>query len=182
MHRAPTPTLALTMAALLSTLPLGACTSDQHRRSDPPMIHHEVAQIEAMLNDWHDAASKADEARYFGHMTSNAVFIGTDDTEYWTGPQFKDFAHPYFSKGKGWTYHPHDRHVYWYDPATDVAWFDEKLDNDKYGRCRGAGVCVRTGGEWKLAHYTLSFPVPNDAAADVVRTIKQFEAAASPAK
>ena len=35
-------------------------------------------QVAAVLDDWHQAASVADEARYFGHFAPNGVFIGTD--------------------------------------------------------------------------------------------------------
>src|SRR5438067_6674996 len=39
------------------------------------------AAINQVLDDWHDAASKADEERYFGHFANGAVFLGTDATE-----------------------------------------------------------------------------------------------------
>ncbi|MCC6428807.1 MAG: nuclear transport factor 2 family protein [Phycisphaerales bacterium] len=130
------------------------------------------AEIDALLNDWHDAASKADFARYFGHMTPESVFIGTDAGEYWTGQQFKDFAKPYFDQGKGWTYIPHDRHIYIADDR-QTAWFDEKLTNAKYGETRSSGVCVLRNGRWKITHYTLSFAVPNDAAEAVVKIIRE---------
>ncbi|GMV27652.1 MAG: hypothetical protein AMXMBFR58_36830 [Phycisphaerae bacterium] len=137
----------------------------------------DVADINALVDDWHDAASKADFNRYFGHLSTEAVFIGTDDTEYWKGRQFRDFANPYFSQGKGWTYVPVERHVYVSDNR-ETAWFDEKLDNEKYGRCRGTGVCVLTPGGWRIVHYTLSFPVPNDVAEPVVKIIAEHARAA----
>ena len=33
--------------------------------------------ISRVLDDWHAAASAADEQRYFGHFTPDAVFLGT---------------------------------------------------------------------------------------------------------
>lgn len=36
-----------------------------------------------MLDDWHQAAAVADEARYFGHFAPNGVFMSTDATERW---------------------------------------------------------------------------------------------------
>ena len=45
-------------------------------------------QIGAVLDDWHQAASVADEARYFGHFAPNGVFMGTDATERWTAAQY----------------------------------------------------------------------------------------------
>src|SRR5690349_16554349 len=39
--------------------------------------------IGAVLDDWHAAAAAADEERYFGLMTEDSVFLGTDATERW---------------------------------------------------------------------------------------------------
>jgi ketosteroid isomerase-like protein len=128
--------------------------------------------INAALDDWHDAAAKADEARYFGAMTPEFVFLGTDATERWEVAAFRSFAHPYFAKGKAWTFVPHDRYVI-LSPRGDVAWFDEKLDSASYGECRGSGVVRRVGGTWKIAHYNLTIPVPNDLADAVVKMIRE---------
>ena len=54
--------------------------------------------INTMLDDWHDAAAKADESRYFGAMTPEFVFLGTDATERWDVASFREFAHPYFAE------------------------------------------------------------------------------------
>jgi hypothetical protein len=35
--------------------------------------------------------------------------------------------------------------------------------------CRGSGVLVKIGGEWKIKHYVLSMTIPND---DVNAVIK----------
>ena len=131
--------------------------------------------IAAVLDDFHAAASQADGARYFAHFATDGVFIGTDASERWTVTEFRAYAEPYFSKGKGWTYTPRDRHI---ATAKDgqTAWFDEKLTNEKYGECRGSGVLVREAGAWKIAQYNLTVPVPNDMLADVARQIREFEA------
>src|SRR3954447_24526832 len=84
--------------------------------------------IDAMLDGWHDAAAKADEARYFGAMAPEFVFLGTDAAERWDLASFRAFSHPYFAKGTAWTFVPRDRHVI-LSPRGDVAWFDEKLDS-----------------------------------------------------
>lgn len=34
--------------------------------------------------------------------------------------------------------------------------------NEKYGECRGSGVLLREGGEWRIAQYNLTVPIPND--------------------
>jgi ketosteroid isomerase-like protein len=132
----------------------------------------ERKSIDAMLDGWHDAAAKADETRYFAAMAPEFVFLGTDATERWDRASFRAFAHPYFAKGKAWTFVPRDRHVI-LSPRGDVAWFDEKLDSASYGDCRGTGVVRRIAGEWKIAHYNLTIPIPNDLAKAVVGMIRE---------
>ena len=153
------------MMNLMMLFTVAAATSAP--ASVPP---HEVA-IASVLDGFHDAASKADGVRYFGYFASSGVFIGTDATERWTVAEFKGYAQPYFSKGKGWTYVPRDRHIQ-IAPDGRAAWFDELLDNAKYGMCRGTGVLVREGKAWKLAQYHLTVPVPNDLMTDVVALIR----------
>jgi ketosteroid isomerase-like protein len=136
-----------------------------------PLLADERKSIDAMLDGWHDAAAKADESRYFGAMAPEFVFLGTDATERWDVASFRAFAHPYFAKGTAWTFAPRDRHVI-LSPRGDVAWFDEKLDSASYGECRGSGVVRRIRGTWKIAHYNLTIPIPNDLSKQVVAMIK----------
>ncbi|MBX3356994.1 MAG: nuclear transport factor 2 family protein [Phycisphaeraceae bacterium] len=132
------------------------------------------AEVNAVLDSLHHLASKADGEAYFALFTPDAVFLGTDATERWNIEQFRAFAHPYFSKGQGWTYTSHDRHLSLSkDGAT--AWFDEALENAKYGACRGSGVLVQIDGAWKIAQYNLSVPIPNDLLEDVARQIREYE-------
>jgi hypothetical protein len=130
--------------------------------------------VEAVLDDLHNAASEADEDRYFGHFDPGAVFVGTDATEIWSVDAFRKYAHPHFAKGKGWTYHA-DREArrVRYSANRQTAWFYETLRHHKYGVLRGSGSLVRVGGAWKIAQYVLSFAVPNDAAKDVVQRIQR---------
>jgi ketosteroid isomerase-like protein len=128
--------------------------------------------INAMLDDWHDAAADADEPRYFAAMAPEFVFLGTDATERWDVAAFREFAHPYFAKGKAWTFLPRDRHVI-VSPNGDVAWFDEKLDSASYGECRGTGVVRKVGDAWRIAHYNLTIPIPNELAKSVVEMIRK---------
>ena len=62
------------------------------------------AAISAALDDFHLAAAQADEARYFAHFDETAIFLGTDASERWTKAQFQAYAHPYFEKGKAWSF------------------------------------------------------------------------------
>ena len=134
----------------------------------PPRID----DVNRVLDDWHKAAADADEQRYFGYAAPEFVFLGTDAGERWDLASFRAFAHPYFAKGKAWTFVPHDRHVQ-ASAREDVAWFDEKLDSASYGECRGSGVLRRTPDGWKIAQYNLTIPIPNDLAKTVVQMIRE---------
>jgi ketosteroid isomerase-like protein len=151
--------------AFLLTLLLAGCAT-------MPVPADSTTAIEAVLDDFHNAASKADEPRYFSHTAPDFIFLGTDATERWDRDGFRAFAHPYFSQGKGWTFTPRERHVS-VSQSGDAAWFDEKLDSASYGDCRGSGALRRIGGTWKIAQYNLTIPIPNDLAKDVVRQIRE---------
>jgi hypothetical protein len=127
-------------------------------------------QVGAVLDDWHQAASVADEARYFGHFAPNGTFMGTDATEHWTVVQFREWARPQFKRKSAWSFKPRDRHI---DFSADgkTAWFDEMLDTPNLGVCRGSGVLVLLGGVWKIAQYSLSIAIPNALADSVVHQI-----------
>lgn len=131
--------------------------------------------IGEVLDAFHDAASRADGALYFSLFAEDAVFIGTDATERWSVDEFKAFAEPFFSKGRGWTYTKTERHI---DLAVSgkTAWFDEMLWNEKYGTCRGTGVVVLTDNGWRIAQYHLTFPIPNELSAEITSRIKELEA------
>jgi ketosteroid isomerase-like protein len=129
-----------------------------------------ASRIGSMIDDWHQAAAVADEQRYFGHFAPEGVFMGTDATERWTVAEFRVWAKPHFDKKKAWSFKAHDRHIAFSgDGAT--AWFDELLDTPNLGPCRGSGVVVRIGNDWKIAQYNLSIPIPNALADSVVKQI-----------
>lgn len=151
--------LALALHAFLFAAPPTAVTPD--------------AAVARILDDWHAAAAAADEPRYFAHFAANCVFLGTDATERWTAEEFRRFAHPYFAKGKAWSFHARDRHVA-FSPDGSVAWFDEALDTPNLGPARGSGVLVRSGQDWKIAQYNLSIPIPNDLTAEFKSRIGEF--------
>lgn len=117
-------------------------------------------KINTLLDSWHKAAAEARFDTYFGMMTDDAVFIGTDATENWKKPAFQAYAKPHFDKGKAWSFTALERHVY-FDKSKKTAWFDELLDT-QMKVCRGSGVLVKIGGEWKIKHYVLSMTIPND--------------------
>lgn len=126
--------------------------------------------VAAVLDDFHLAASQADGPRYFAHFAPQAVFLGTDQKERWTLEQFRAYAMPHFSRGRGWTYRPTFRHVALSDDG-QTAWFDERLESAAYGDTRGSGVLIWDGQRWLIAQYHLTVPVPNELLESVVRQI-----------
>src|SRR5262249_51534798 len=126
--------------------------------------------VGAVLDGFHAAAAAADEEKYFAALAPDAVFLGTDATERWTKEEFRKFAHPYFAKGKAWTYKATSRWIS-FAPDRSVAWFDELLESPHLGKCRGSGVLVLHGGAWKIEQYNLSIPIPNALADSVVKRI-----------
>jgi hypothetical protein len=130
--------------------------------------------IGALLDDWHAAAAAADEAKYFSYFTPDAVFLGTDPNERWTRDEFRKWAHPYFARGKAWSFRATSRWIS-FSPDRSVAWFDEMLDTPNMGVCRGSGVLVRSGDAkpWKIAQYNLSIPIPNGLTDEVVARIRK---------
>jgi hypothetical protein len=130
------------------------------------------AQVDAVLTSLHTAASEADGERYFGLFADGAVFMGTDASERWSVDEFKAFAEPYFSQGRGWTYEMTERHIS-LSADGNTAWFDEMLWNESYGTCRGSGVLIRSTDGWRIAQYNLSIPIPNDLAREITALIKE---------
>ena len=138
-----------------------------------------TAAVSAVLDDWHRAAAQADEARYFGHFTPTAVFLGTDATERWTRDAFRVWAKPFFARGKAWSFQAVSRHVS-FSPDGTVAWFDEALDTPNMGPCRGSGVLLQQEGAWKIAQYNLSLPIPNDLMKDFKARIEAHQKKRAP--
>jgi ketosteroid isomerase-like protein len=129
--------------------------------------------VSMALDAFHAAAADADFAAYSALMTADIVFLGTDASERWQGDAFRDFARPHFESGVGWTYLPEERSVLLSEDG-GMAWFDELLHHEKLGRCRGSGVMLLREGEWKVAQYNLSLPVPNALVYGVAQDIAAF--------
>jgi hypothetical protein len=131
--------------------------------------HKHLIRIKSIktLDTWHKAAADASFEPYFALMTDDAIFSGTDATENWKKADFKVWAKPFFDKGKAWNFTALERHIF-FDATGKTAWFDELLDT-QMKICRGSGVMVKVGKEWKVKHYVLSMTVPNDDVNEVVK-------------
>lgn len=139
-----------------------------------PSTHSEPeAAIARVLDSWHHAAAVADENVYFDLMAPDAVFLGTDATERWTKSEFIAWSARYFARESAWRFDPIERHVT-VAPGGESAWFDERLMSASYGECRGSGALTRTTAGWKIAHYNLTIPIPNEIANEVVGMIRRL--------
>ena len=126
--------------------------------------------VGAELDDFHDAAARADEERYFAHFAPDGVFLGTDATERWNVAGFRAYAHPYFARGKAWSFRAARRAVV---VRGDLAWFDEDLETQNLGPARGSGVLSLRGGRWLIEQYVLSITIPNERFPAVRDLLKQ---------
>src|SRR5690348_17233165 len=127
----------------------------------------ELPLINKTLDNWHLAAAKADFNGYFNVLTDDAIFMGTDATEHWDKAAFINFSKPYFDRGRAWNFTSIERHVY-FNESGNLAWFDELL-NTQMKICRGSGVVVKTGNDWKIKQYVLSMTIPNDLSDSIVK-------------
>ncbi|GJM19882.1 MAG: hypothetical protein DHS20C14_20950 [Phycisphaeraceae bacterium] len=179
--RAMMKTAVLIVAPMVVAGALSGCSLTHEDAAATAAMRGRTAPVGVVIDAWHDAAARGDWDTYAAHMTDDIVFLGTDKTERWAGAGFREFAQPYFTGptayGQGaWTYKSVERQV---SSRGTVAWWDEKLVHERYGNCRGTGVLVRGGdGAWRITHYSLTFPVPNEIAPEVVGQIQAHERAA----
>jgi len=129
----------------------------------------EKDKVSQTIDTWHKAAADVKFEDYFNLIAEDGIFIGTDATENWTKKDFKVWAKPFFDKGTTWNFTALERHIF-FDKSGKIAWFDELL-NTQMKICRGSGVLVKVGKEWKIQHYVLSMTIPNDEV-DAVAKIK----------
>jgi len=156
---------SLLLLSALAAVQGCATATSPHAETSP---HHALDRL-------HRYAHEADGDRYFALFAPEGVFLGTDAAERWTVDEFRAYAEPYFSQGRGWTYTVLERHVE-LAPGCDVAWFDERLHNERWGECRGTGAMRLIDGRWRITQYNLTVPVPNDLLPGVVEMIRAHEA------
>ena len=150
----------LTLFFIASLLCLSSCTSNGKTETATTDTAAARKQINALLDSFNVAAARADYTTYFNFYTDDAIFTGTDATERWDKNEFMQWAKPIFDKGRTWDFTALERHIY-FDKTGTLAWFDELL-NTQMIICRGSGVLIKQGNDWKVQQYILSTTVPND--------------------
>ena len=119
-----------------------------------------LSEVNDLIDGWHGAAAAADEDTFFGSMTTDGIYIGTDISERWTVSEMRVWAQKYFDREVPWTFEANNRNIT-FNSEENMGWFDETLDT-WMGACRGSGVVVKTNNGWKIKQYHLSIAVPND--------------------
>lgn len=157
---------------LIVPLVLSGCfviVGSSERKSNENFVDsfkYEKEIVNKFLDEWHRDVANFDFDAYFGKMSDNSIFIGTDAAENWTIQQFKDYAKPHFDKKKTWDFKVLERNVY-HNTKGDIVWFDELLET-QMGVCRGSGVLSKKNNLWKIEHYVLSIVIPNEDVKKVV--------------
>ena len=146
-------------------------TDTRRRENCQTEISNPTAEIDTLMNQWHRAAATADEDTFFGSMTADGIYIGTDASELWLRDELKEWSKKYFDRDSAWSFTPTERNIYFAKDGK-TAWFDELLDT-WMGDCRSSGVVVKTKEGWKIQHYHLSIAVPNDVVQDYLKLLKK---------
>lgn len=122
-----------------------------------------------VLNDWHQASATANSEAFFGAMTKDGIYLGTDASERWLRDELKEWSKFAFERDTAWAFTSSKREIYFAENQK-IAWFEEMLDT-QMGTCRGSGVLVKVEGVWKIKHYDLSIMVPNDLVKDFKKLV-----------
>lgn len=139
---------------------ISAITDTRRKTACLTAPRDESPALNAMIDGWHRAAATADEDAFFGAMTPDGIYLGTDATERWLRDELRTWAAKAFERDTAWDFKPHHRQLYYAEDGA-TAWWEELLDT-WMGTCRGSGVAQKTAEGWKIKHYDLAILVPND--------------------
>jgi hypothetical protein len=124
----------------------------------------------ATLDAFYAASAGSNQSAFIAQLTEDAVLLGVDGVERLQGQALRDHVSKSFgsesataTNGNTWGYHSSDRHIRLSADGT-VAWFDESLQHEQLGAGRASGVLVANGGNWKIAQYNRTVPLPGIAA------------------
>ncbi|BDS09743.1 nuclear transport factor 2 family protein [Aureispira anguillae] len=126
--------------------------------------------INQLLNDWHQASTTANADAFFGAMTADCIYLGTDASERWLRDELRTWANFAFERDTAWAFTPSKREIYFSDNQK-IAWFEEMLAT-QMGTCRASGVLCKVDGTWKIKHYDLAIMVPNDLIKDFMKLVE----------
>lgn len=128
-------------------------------------------KIHQFMDAWHEAAANADETTFFGSMTADAIYLGTDASERWKRDELRKWSERFFERESAWNFTPVRREVYFSEDG-QYAWFEELLET-WMGQCRGSGVLHKGKDGWKIKHYNLAVTIHNDLIKEFIVLVKQ---------
>lgn len=132
-------------------LGLVACTG-------PRLPEASVDSLNIFMEEWHLAAHNADAEGFFGRMSEDAIYLGTDASERWLRDELRQWAKKAFEREHAWSFTALERN--W--KQEDGFWICDELLETGMGICRSTAVLVPENGSWKIQHYQLSLAVPNE--------------------
>ncbi len=132
-----------------------------------------VEDINKFMDNWHLAAARADADAFFGAMSADGIYIGTDQTERWYRDEIREWSKKYFDRKSAWDFKPLERQVHLSDDG-QYAWLNETLDT-WMGICRGSGILVKTSDSWLIKQYHLSVTIDNDKIDGFLKVIGKKE-------
>lgn len=132
---------------------------------------HADASPTATLDAFYKAGAGANQSAFIAQLTEDAVLLGVDGGTRLQGQALRDYVSKSFgsesvtaTNGNTWGYHSSDRQIRLSADGA-VAWFDESLQHEQLGAGRASGVLVANGGNWKIAQYNRTLPLPGVAVA-----------------
>ncbi len=135
--------------------------TDTRRKENCTVEERSLADsVHAFVDAWHVAAAEADEDTFFGSMSEDGIYLGTDASERWPRDTFHVWAQFAFDRESAWAFKPYDRELYFSDNNKYV-WWEEMLET-WMGPCRGSGVAHFENGRWQIKHYDLAVTIDND--------------------
>lgn len=151
---------------------IAAVTDTRYREGCTAEANADEASLHALLDGWHRAAAEAHADAFFGAMTDDAIYLGTDASERWLRDELREWAAFAFERETAWAFRPYQRQLY-FSADGRTAWFEELLDTENMGTCRGSGVLSKNADGWAIRHYNLSLMVPNDDMEEVQQLLKR---------
>lgn len=127
--------------------------------------------IHSLMDQWHLAAATANDSVFFGSMTEDGIYLGTDISERWLSGELKEWSKAFFVKESAWSFTPSNRTIY-FDKSREMAWFEEDLAT-WMGPCKGSGVLEKTTLGWRIKHYHLAVAVANEDMDQYLEILKE---------
>jgi ketosteroid isomerase-like protein len=129
-----------------------------------------IAELNEIMDNWHKAAATANAEAFFGRMSADGIYIGTDISERWRRDELRSWAKSAFERESAWTFTASERN--WHSIGSGV-WIGDEVLKTWMGPCRSTMVLKKnSAGQWLIHHYQLSVTVPNDRIKDFKKLLE----------